>query len=104
MTERKTQIEITAAIQDIYALVRRSPTPLSQLSRKISSLISQGWMEDDAEQACFGVIETLLKSRGWKYLTELVGKQKQPLSKDAVEPQQAQVVLDDPQSTSQNTR
>jgi hypothetical protein len=78
MPERRTQDEITATIKDFHGLVRTSPTPLSQLSKKISLLMGNGWMEDDAERVCFGVIETLLKSRGWKYLSELAKQQKPP--------------------------
>ncbi len=50
---------------------------------KISSLINSGWMMDDTERVTFGVIETLLRNRGWKYLSELAGKKKQPSPKPA---------------------
>ena len=76
MPKPRTQDEITTTVNDIYKAVGASPTPLSQISMRISSLGSKGWMDDDVERVCFGVFEKLLKSRGWKYLSELAKKQK----------------------------
>jgi hypothetical protein len=68
----KTHTEIDATVREIFDLVRASGAPLSLLGMKIASLIGiEKWSMDDAERVSGGVIELLIKRRGWQRLCQV---------------------------------
>jgi hypothetical protein len=68
----KTHSEIDTTVQQIFELVRRSGAPLSLLGMKVASLVGiEKWSMDDAERVSGGVVELLIKRRGWQRLCQV---------------------------------